>query len=76
MGPTFCGDILLAMSDGLIEANHSERGQLGFSAVEKAIAKAAPQGCEAVVQVLVQLQKDWQAGQPLRDDTTIMAVAI
>ena len=74
--PLAPGDILLALSDGIIEAVDPHNRQLGLEPIRQSLLKTGPQGCQAVITALIALQSEWQGRQSPRDDTTLMAVAV
>lgn len=69
------GDILVAMSDGLVETQNREGKLLGMNPVRRVIVEAAAEGAEAVMKALVALQTTWLQGLPLQDDTTLMVLS-
>ena len=68
------GDVLLLMTDGLAELQNSERELLGYQSVREAFAGAADKSTRDIVQVLLQLGKDWAGEEHQQDDISIIAI--
>jgi len=68
------GDVLLAYSDGLTEAENPQGEMLGEEAVKKVILAAAPTGSQQVEQKLLSTIQSFTAGRSLTDDITLIIV--
>jgi phosphoserine phosphatase RsbU/P len=68
------GDVLLAYSDGLTEAENPQGEMLGEEAVKNVIVAEAPSGSEHLEQKLLATIQNFTAGRSLTDDITIIIV--
>jgi phosphoserine phosphatase RsbU/P len=68
------GDVLLAYSDGLTEAENPQGEMLGEEAVKKVILAAAPTGSQQLEQKLLATIQSFTAGRSLTDDITLIIV--
>jgi sigma-B regulation protein RsbU (phosphoserine phosphatase) len=68
------GDVLLAYSDGLTEAENPQGEMLGEEGVKRVIRKEAPSGSKHLEQKLLSTIQDFTAGRSLTDDITIILV--
>ena len=68
------GDVLLAYSDGLTEAENPQGEMLGEEAVKNVILAAAPTGSQQLEQKLLANIQSFTAGRTLTDDITIIIV--
>jgi len=68
------GDVLLAYSDGLTEAENPQGEMLGEEAVKKVILAAAPTGSQQLEQKLLANIQSFTAGRSLTDDITLIIV--
>lgn len=68
------GDILLMMSDGLIELFDSEKNMLGLTKVEDVLANADGMSASDILNQLTQLMNTWSGGKEPHDDITIMVL--
>lgn len=68
------GDILLMMSDGLIELFDSEREMLGLKNVEDLLANVDGMSASDIVNQINQLMNRWAGGREPHDDVTIMVL--
>jgi serine phosphatase RsbU (regulator of sigma subunit) len=69
LGP---GDLLLAYSDGLTEAENPQGQMLGEEAVKKVILSAGPRGSQQLEEQLLSTIHSFTAGRSLTDDITII----
>lgn len=71
------GDVVVLMSDGIIEAMNHQRELFGIDQFERALA-AAPvdQGARAVIQHLFAAVQAYAANAPQHDDITLVVVRI
>jgi serine phosphatase RsbU (regulator of sigma subunit) len=67
------GDVLVWLSDGLIEATDSASEPFGYERVEKALAGSAFSAAE-VRDRLVEAVEQHTAGQPAEDDKTLVSM--
>ncbi|WP_141691562.1 SpoIIE family protein phosphatase [Rhodohalobacter halophilus] len=70
------GDILLLMSDGLIELFNPDREILGMKRVEEILQNSADYSSSDIIQQLNQLAETWSAGLDAHDDITLMVLKI
>ena len=68
------GDVLLAYSDGLTEAENPQGEMLGEEGVKKVILAEAPSGSKQLEQKLLAKIQDFTAGRSLTDDITLIIV--
>jgi serine phosphatase RsbU (regulator of sigma subunit) len=68
------GDVLLAYSDGLTEAENPQGEMLGEEGVKKVILAEAPSGSQQLEQKLLAKIQDFTAGRSLTDDITLIIV--
>ncbi|MBI2149941.1 MAG: SpoIIE family protein phosphatase [Acidobacteria bacterium] len=68
------GDVLVAYSDGLTEAENPQGEMLGEERVKKVIQAEAPSGSERLEQKLLETIQNFTAGRSQTDDITIMIV--
>jgi phosphoserine phosphatase RsbU/P len=68
------GDVLLAYSDGLTEAENPQGEMLGEEAVKNVILAAAPTGSQQLEQKLLATIQSFTAGRTLTDDITLIIV--
>jgi len=68
------GDILLAYSDGLTEAENPQGEMLGEEAVKKVMLAEAPNGSKRLEQKLLETIHSFTAGRSLTDDITLIIV--
>jgi len=68
------GDVLLAYSDGLTEAESPQGEMLGEEAVKNVILAAAPTGSQQLEQKLLATIQSFTAGRTLTDDITLIIV--
>jgi len=68
------GDILLAYSDGLTEAENPQGEMLGEEGVKKVILEEAPSGSKHLEQKLLETIQSFTAGRSLTDDITLIIV--
>ena len=69
------GDVLIAYSDGLTEAENPANEMLGEKAVLDCIRNSGAQGAEGVLRALTVLLEDFTRGHGQTDDITIVVVA-
>jgi phosphoserine phosphatase RsbU/P len=68
------GDVLLAYSDGLTEAENPQGEMLGEEAVKNVILAASPTGSQQLEQKLLATIQSFTAGRTLTDDITLIIV--
>jgi phosphoserine phosphatase RsbU/P len=68
------GDILLAYSDGLTEAENPQGEMLGEERVKRVILAEAPSGSKGLEQKMLETIHDFTAGRALPDDITLIIV--
>jgi len=68
------GDVLLAYSDGLTEAENPQGEMLGEEGVKKVILAHAPAGSQQLEQKLLETIQNFTAGRSLTDDITLIIV--
>jgi serine phosphatase RsbU (regulator of sigma subunit) len=68
------GDMLLAYSDGLTEAENPQGEMLGEEGVKKVLLAAAPSGSKQLEQKLLETIQEFTAGRSLTDDITLAIV--
>ncbi len=68
------GDILVLMSDGLTEARNAMGDFLPAERIQDTVLKAALHGGDAIVQELMQLQRDWTGFRTPVDDSTVLTL--
>lgn len=73
--PLAPGDLLLAYTDGLIEARQAESGEVfGIERLESLLRGAAPENAADLVRSVREALRQFQMGRPLEDDLTLLAV--
>ncbi|MHC4954221.1 MAG: SpoIIE family protein phosphatase [Planctomycetota bacterium] len=70
------GDVLLILTDGIIEAANPVGQLFGFERLEQVVKEAAAGGAEAVVGAVNGAVMVWTEGRPIHDDATMVAVKI
>ncbi|NOT32776.1 MAG: SpoIIE family protein phosphatase [Candidatus Eisenbacteria bacterium] len=71
------GDVLMAFTDGLMEARRSETEEwYDFEGIERSFAKLPIERAPQVVTHLREALREFQAGRPPEDDLTIVAVGL
>lgn len=68
------GDVLLLMSDGLIELFNSDREMLGIEKVENLMKNSSGLSAGDIVNQLRQLVETWSGGKEPEDDITFLVV--
>jgi sigma-B regulation protein RsbU (phosphoserine phosphatase) len=66
------GDVLLAYSDGLTEAENSREEMLGEERVKEILQREAPQGVHRLHEVLIDSIAEFTKGRDQSDDITIV----
>lgn len=69
-------DIMLVMSDGLMELFDSNREMLGIEKIENMLKHSAGLSADEIIQQLNQLIKIWSDGNEPEDDITMLIVKI
>jgi len=69
-----CGDTLLLYTDGVSEARSANEAEYGAERLKKLVASKPGLSAQALVAACIDDLDDFQAGAPLLDDLTIMAV--
>lgn len=67
-------DLLIMMSDGIMEAFNKNRDQLGIEAIEKTLRQHGELSPGQVLDKLESLTSEWIKGVELEDDYTILAL--
>jgi PAS domain S-box-containing protein len=67
-------DVLIATTDGLMEARNAAGVMLGETALDATIIAQAPHGPEAIIAGLKTLQHNWQGKEMPNDDTTMLVI--
>jgi sigma-B regulation protein RsbU (phosphoserine phosphatase) len=70
------GDVLLALSDGLAEAENPQGEMLGYDRISEWAARYALNGPKALIEGLLAEATEWLQGQALTDDATLLALAV
>ncbi len=70
------GDVLLLMTDGLPELADPEGEPLGYPRVRSLFAELGGQSPTDVIAGLTAAADAWSAGQPPRDDVTLVAIRV
>lgn len=73
-GKMHAGDVLLLMSDGLIELFSPENTMLGYTPIEQVLQNVSHLPAETVIKALVELAEQWRNDAPQRDDMTLVVV--
>ncbi len=68
------GDVLVFLSDGIVELFNPKREQLGEEAVIEVLSKNAGKKSEVILQKLFLLKEKWSNGAPQEDDVTILVM--
>jgi sigma-B regulation protein RsbU (phosphoserine phosphatase) len=68
------GDLLICVSDGLIQARNDKNKFFGFDRLDSAIRKAAPGGAEATKMEVQTSLGQFMAGKPFYDDVTLLVI--
>ncbi|HSJ04413.1 MAG TPA: GAF domain-containing SpoIIE family protein phosphatase, partial [Verrucomicrobium sp.] len=69
------GDILLLYTDGVDEATDHKGLLFGVDKIKQTLAEAAPEGAQAVINLLCDTVNRFKGGEPQGDDITVVAVA-
>ncbi len=70
------GDIVLLMSDGIIELFNKNREMLGIERIEDIIQNSNGYSANDIINQIRQLSEGWLSGMPPNDDITLMAIKI
>ncbi len=68
------GDLLVAMTDGIIESINPNGDMMSLESIHEMIQERSPKGAKSVVEGLFRLQRTWMDNKPLKDDTTVIAI--
>ncbi|WP_017730106.1 SpoIIE family protein phosphatase [Nafulsella turpanensis] len=68
------GDILLSMTDGLIECFNDEKESLGIARMAEYLCQVAHLPSEDIVNALVKYGESWAKDTTIRDDVSIIAI--
>lgn len=68
------GDMLLLLSDGVVEAHDAESQLFGFDRLEATIAEAQPADVHALVELVLERVQQHMGAMEQHDDITIVAV--
>jgi serine phosphatase RsbU (regulator of sigma subunit) len=70
------GDVIVLLSDGLPERFNPQGEMLDYAAVKRALAKAAPQAPQQVIETLVKTGEEWALGRVQEDDITFVVLKV
>ncbi|MCB0210449.1 MAG: SpoIIE family protein phosphatase [Anaerolineae bacterium] len=75
LGP---GDVIILMSDGVVEQFNAFGQFLGFNRLYQALQQLDPSEASAniILEHIKQLGKDWAGGHPLHDDVTVVVAKV
>ncbi len=68
------GDIILVVSDGLIELFNKQREQLGIESIKEVLLRSAGKSTEEIMKAAFQLKEKWSNGNHQEDDVTILVM--
>lgn len=68
------GDILLSMTDGLIECFNEEKESLGIGRLAEKLCEAAHLPSEDIVNTLIKCAEGWTKDTLIRDDVSVIAI--
>ncbi len=68
------GDIILVVSDGLIELFNKQREQLGIESIKEVLLRSAGESTEEIMKAAFQLKEKWSNGNHQEDDVTILVM--
>lgn len=72
--PVNRGDMMIMMSDGIMEAFNDNREQLGLDAIVQTLVESGHESPDSVLDKLENLVSTWIKGQELEDDYTLLAM--
>jgi len=70
------GDVLLLMSDGLMELFNQERDILGVEKIEQVLLNSVDYSSADIIQQINHLAETWSGGKDPEDDITLMVLKI
>jgi serine phosphatase RsbU (regulator of sigma subunit) len=70
------GDVMLMMSDGLMELFDANREMLGISKIENILKSSNGYSANDIIQHLSQMIKTWTGGKEPEDDITLLVIKI
>jgi len=68
------GDVLLIVSDGLVELFNRKREQLGAAAIKEFLKENAENDSNLILKNIFQLKENWRNSAPQEDDVTILVM--
>ncbi len=68
------GDMLLLMSDGILERMDKDRRELDISRVKDILLKSAEQTAEKIIGQIIRAGEKWAENQPPNDDITFLLI--
>jgi len=68
------GDVLLVISDGIVECVNAHRAMLGNDALIAAVKERLDRPAAEVVQAIARLTEEFAAGEPFLDDRTAIVI--
>jgi serine phosphatase RsbU (regulator of sigma subunit) len=73
---TKSGDVLLLMSDGLMELFNSDREMIGLERIEKILSENSDKKAQEIIEKLKSLAFEWAGPLNNEDDITLMVIKI
>jgi serine phosphatase RsbU (regulator of sigma subunit) len=70
------GDVIVLMSDGLPERFNAENEMLDYAATKHALAVAAHQPPQEIIEHFVSIGDEWSNGRPQDDDVTFVVLKV
>jgi serine phosphatase RsbU (regulator of sigma subunit) len=70
------GDVIVLMSDGLPERFNAENEMLDYAATRRALAVAAHQTPQEIIEHFVSVGDEWSNGHPQDDDVTFVVLKV
>ena len=70
------GDVIVLMSDGLPERFNAENEMLDYAATKRALAVAARQPPQEIIEHFVSVGDEWSNGRPQDDDVTFVVLKV
>src|SRR5262249_27992744 len=70
------GDVIVLMSDGLPERFNTKNEMLDYAATKRALAVAAHQPPQKIIEHFVNVGDEWSNGRPQDDDVTFVVLKV
>lgn len=70
------GDVLMLMSDGLMELFNQDRDILGVEKIEQVLLNSVDYSSADIIQQINHLAETWSGGKDPEDDITLMVLKI